>query len=338
MGKGQSIEDVLKDMRQEFVEKKGMVLQAIGKNDDKIAEIDRYLISLLKKEDIDFKVFSPRNIESIYKDKIEKEKIVKKDIEYSNQSLYKKVGFYSDKIEKLDYVLLKLKNSNNGSFCESKTEDVMDTFSVIEMQEKERQRIARDLHDSIVQNLVHMIHKVELCSKFMDQDIVRAKLELYSVNTTIKESIEELRNTIFNLRPMDIDDLGFSFLMERLESDLKGRAKNSLAVKFEIDDVSDTNDVIVMSIYRMIQECCFNVIKHADANLLTVKVKNETNRIRLQIDDDGIGFDTAILKKAKKNNFGLDMTRERIEMLSGKIEIKSKCTEGTSILIEIPKV
>ena len=84
----------------------------------------------------------------------------------------------------------------------------MKQFSVLDVQEKERQRIARDLHDSSLQNLTHLVHKVELSSLYIDRDPVKAKLELATIEAGLRKVIDDIRNRIYDLRPMTFDDLG----------------------------------------------------------------------------------------------------------------------------------
>jgi two-component system sensor histidine kinase DegS len=88
-------------------------------------------------------------------------------------------------------------------------------LSLLEAQEIERQRIARDLHDTTVQNLTSMVHKAELCIKLIDIDTVRAKLELNTMSNTIKTVINDMRGIIYNLKPMTLDDLGLTITVKR---------------------------------------------------------------------------------------------------------------------------
>lgn len=81
-------------------------------------------------------------------------------------------------------------------------------LTIFKVQEEERQRIARDLHDTSLQNLTHLIHKIELSSLYIDKDPIQAKLELSIVEKSLRKTIEEIRNIIYDLRPMSFDDLG----------------------------------------------------------------------------------------------------------------------------------
>ena len=100
-------------------------------------------------------------------------------------------------------------NLNNYSFSS------LSDLSILNIQEEERQRIAMELHDTSLQTLAHVIHQVDLAGIYMEKDIVRSKLELAEVKQNIKVVIEEIRNTIFDLRPMSFDDLGIEETIQR---------------------------------------------------------------------------------------------------------------------------
>ena len=95
---------------------------------------------------------------------------------------------------------------------------------ILTIQEDERKRIARDLHDTSLQNLAHLIHKIELSSMYIDVDPNQAKLELASVNKKLREIIDEIRSILFDLRPMTFDDLGLKAALERLLMNLMAKS------------------------------------------------------------------------------------------------------------------
>ena len=210
-------------------------------------------------------------------------------------------------------------------------------FSMLDVQEKERQRIARDLHDTSLQNLTHLIHKVELSSLYIDQDPIKAKLELATVESGIRKIIEEIRNSIFDLRPMTVDDLGLKETIEKLLIVLNQDKRFN--IKMDIDQIdreySDSClQILFISIYRIIQECVQNSIKHSKGNEIIVKLKDYDNVYRILVKDNGIGFNIAEASKMDKH-FGLSVIKERVLFLGGKINIDA--SNGTSIEIEIPK-
>lgn len=208
------------------------------------------------------------------------------------------------------------------------------SLTVLKIQEEDRQRIARDLHDTSLQNLAHLIHKIELSSMYIDKDPIRAKLELSVVNKNLKEIIDEIRNTIFDLRPMSFDDLGLKATFERMICNIN----EDLAFKIEtdIDDVSCDNDLILATIYRVVQECFSNAIKHSDGTKIIFKCKCINRKCVIDLIDDGKGFTDEDLKKNK--HFGISVMKERVNLLGGTIVMDSKKGNGTRIKIEIPLI
>jgi len=209
-------------------------------------------------------------------------------------------------------------------------------LSILEAQEKDRQRIARDLHDFTVQNLTSLVHKTELCSKLIDIDIVRAKLELMTMSNTLKTIINDMRNIIFNLRPMALSDLGLNLTVEQFAKQLS--SKYDIEVKFKHnDEVSNVKPVIKTTLFRIIKESCQNVIKHAKANLIKINICYSDHNIEVTIEDNGVGFDiNKINDDSYKSNFGLSIMKERIALLSGTLQIQSTEGKGTKIYVIIP--
>lgn len=200
------------------------------------------------------------------------------------------------------------------------------------MQEKDRQRIARDLHDTSLQNLTHLIHKIELSSMYIDKDPVQAKLELSIISKRLRETIDEIRGIIFDLRPMSFDDLGLKAALERLLFNMN--EDGDYQIVSEIDDVSCENNLVLVSIYRLAQEAIQNVRKHANADKVIFRCKEKDGKCILDIEDNGNGFMDVPDDEAK--HFGVLLMKERVKFLSGDISISSNESEGTKIHIVIP--
>lgn len=139
-------------------------------------------------------------------------------------------------------------------------------LQILDIQERERQRIARDLHDTSLQNLTHIIHKIELSSMFIDEDKRKAKQELISVNKNLRSVIKEIRNTIFDLRPMTFDDLGLKESFDRLADHLK--ESSNFEVFYNIEEINCNNSLVLMTIFRIIEECTNNAIKHSSGSVV----------------------------------------------------------------------
>ena len=202
----------------------------------------------------------------------------------------------------------------------------------LNMQEKDRQRIARDLHDTSLQNLTHLIHKIELSSMYIDKDPVRAKLELSIIGKRLRETIDEIRGIIFDLRPMTFDDLGLKAALENLLINLC--EEGDYQIVSDIEDVSCENNLIMVSIYRLAQEAIQNVRKHANADKIIFRCMKKEDRCILEIEDNGDGF--AKLPDDENRHFGVLLMKERVNFLSGEIDIVSKENEGTKVHISIP--
>lgn len=203
------------------------------------------------------------------------------------------------------------------------------------IQELDRRRIARDLHDTSLQNLAHMIHKLELASMYIDKDVIQAKLEIASISKSIDLIIEEIRNIIFDLRPMSFDDLG---LKETIEDMVEKIKKNSgIIITTDIDNVILDNESSMLGIFRIVQECAHNAHKHSKAKHLRILLKDFENQVFLEVEDDGIGFDMKSVN-CKEKHFGLFIMKERVEIMSGNIEINSDIGKGTKIIVTIPKI
>lgn len=213
----------------------------------------------------------------------------------------------------------------------------MKQFSVVDVQEKERQRIARDLHDSSLQNLTHLVHKVELSSLYIDQDPVKAKLELATIESGLRKVIDDIRNRIYDLRPMTFDDLGLREALLNLFPVLN--QDNKFEIELDMDDIDkefpeEEKDIFLITVYHIIKECVQNSIKHSAGNRIEVCIKQNTNSYFINVRDNGTGFD--IDEATKKNkHFGLLVLEERVFILGGKMRIDTQ--NGTSIEIEITK-
>lgn len=286
-----------------------------------ISEIDEYLNSIYKQEDEDFKVFSPRNVESIYKEEISVHKSEKHELEIDNRYLY-------SRLNKVNTYLAGLKDAiDEGS--------VTRRLEVLDIQEKERQRIARDLHDTSLQNLTHLVHKIELATLYIDKDVLQAKLELAAVNKNLKAVIDEIRNTIFDLRPMSFDDLGLKETFERLFCRLK-ECHTSFDFETKIDNINCDNDLVLMTIYRVVQEACSNAIQHSGGNKINIIIEQKEKKCSIIIKDNGSGFSVDDVMKSNDRHFGLAVMKERINLLGGNVSFHSVADEGTEIRMNIP--
>lgn len=340
---------VLEELLDDCLQNKKDLENKLQNNLNRLEEINVFLHSMEKSEEADLKIFSPRSIQNVHSDEIKEVKSEKEVIEKENQSHYARIEKITNQIEDLK---LLLKNVNDrrlffkeGSIKSISNQDDLSHLKVLGVQEKERIRIARELHDSSLQNLTHLIHVLELSSMFIDQDPIRAKLELASCTQSLKQTIAEIRDTIFNLRPMSFDDLGFKQCIENYIDNMRQQFKNCL-IEYEVDDIkvdlSDSHlkekyNLFLVTVYRIIQEAITNSLKHSDADKLQLYIKEKEDRYLVRIIDNGKGFSMEMIAENSDKHFGISIMRERVFLLNGTIEIDTEIGEGTKIEIEFPK-
>lgn len=324
---------VLQDIYDRCLKDRIDIKESIQKTTDRLSEIELYLSTIEEDKEFDLKVFSPRKSEVLLKDK---ERVIqyqeeKQKLENRRREQNSKLNKLDTQIEQLE---LLIKNFNETR------------FKIIDVQEKERQRIARELHDSTVQNLTHLIHKIELSSMFIDQDKIRSKLELESCIKILKSSIEEIRETIFNLRPMSFDDLGFRQCIENFFANIKLNYPNC-EVELNIFDLDRYDwkiknkksiNLFLVTVYRIIQEAISNIIKHSEADKIVLDVKCIDLNCVIIIKDNGKGFSVEDTLEQNEKHFGLSDMQDRVNLLNGTIDIISECGHGTELKIEIPLI
>lgn len=200
--------------------------------------------------------------------------------------------------------------------------------------EEDRQRISRDIHDTVVQNLTALIHKEEFINQIMSRDINRAKIEINNAKALIKDSIKDLRDIIYQLRPMELDDLGFNEALLNLVDKLDDNYKD-IIVHTSVDCTDEMSQIVCISCLRIINELSSNSYKYAECSNIYIDVYTDEEYIYIDYRDDGIGFDYSSIGKVKSNNsgYGLRMLSERVSLLKGTIEYNRDRAE---FLIKIP--
>ncbi len=206
---------------------------------------------------------------------------------------------------------------------------------LINAHESERRRIAAELHDSIGQSLAMIKNRVVQSAEDVTDEKTRRQLDLITAQTT--QTIGEVREISYNLRPYLLENLGLTKAVKSLLN--KVAETGQINIQIKLDDVDDLFEPEAeMSIYRIIQENLTNILKHAAATEAQVLLKKSERNLTILISDDGKGFDLneAQNKVNDKGGFGLLGISERVKMLGGTQEIESDIGGGTNVLIKIP--
>jgi two-component system sensor histidine kinase DegS len=208
---------------------------------------------------------------------------------------------------------------------------------IILAQEEERKRVAREIHDGPAQAMANVVLRAEFCEKLLLNNRQQVAPELQALKQAVKESLQEIRRIIFNLRPMTLDDLGLIPTIRRFLTELKEREGFMVRLEVTGEEKRLTNTYEV-ALFRLIQESLNNARKYAQAKRVTVVIHTTATSIVVSVSDDGRGFDlTKILAEAAgKASFGILSMKERIELLNGKLTIDTAVGSGTRITAELP--
>ncbi len=333
------VKEYLEKTKEQFHEDRIVLIKKKSEYQDKLKENIQMIQLLEESEDPNVEAFTPREVNHFNKEKIKELAEEQKEISKQLKIVDRELAKIDRKVDEINSVI-KVSREDILPLLEDADDDLSPKFrlALLETQENERQRIARDLHDSTVQNLTSLVHKSELCMKLMDVDMIRCRLELSSMTKTLRAIIDDTRKMIYDLRPMSFDDIGFDVTVERFLD--KFRVQTPLHITYEVlGDSYPINSVISLTLLRIIQEACNNAIKHAQANNLSVQLKYCEDSLRLFIEDDGKGFDINSAPETPRNDnsgFGMSMMKERVYLLSGTIDVDSEVGKGCRISVLIP--
>lgn len=206
------------------------------------------------------------------------------------------------------------------------------TQKLIEQQESERRRIALELHDSIGQSL-SVIRNRALMSLSTPDKHEKIIAQMEEISEAAADSIAEVRQISHNLHPYQLEHLGLTTALETMIE----AAEISSKIKFEtqIEDVDDAlSKEAEINLYRIVQECLNNILKHSGATKAGVSLKKDGEIVNLRIEDNGVGFD-AENSFEPKGGLGLTGIAERAKMLNAQYKINSIPNSGTIISLQI---
>lgn len=207
---------------------------------------------------------------------------------------------------------------------------------VIQAQEEERRRLAREIHDGPAQMMANVVLRAEICERVLERDIDLVRDELRELKQMVRDSLVEVRQIIFDLRPMELDDLGLSPTLRRYLA--RFQEKHDIQTHFvHIGEERRISAPLEVAVFRAVQEALNNIWKHSLATLATVKLEMTMSEVIVHIADNGKGFDISQTKgKREKGHYGLLGIQERIQLLGGHVEFRSTIGEGTKVFITLP--
>jgi signal transduction histidine kinase len=201
---------------------------------------------------------------------------------------------------------------------------------VVEAQELERRRLARELHDETGQALTSILLGLKGLEDAVGSDDARSAVA--GLRDLVVATLQDVRRLAVELRPKVLDDFGLVPALERLTESFA--AQTEIDVRFE-SGLGDERlaEEVETALYRIVQESLTNVVKHAHARVVSIVLARKLDAVAVVIEDDGSGFDPSA---ARDGGFGLEGMRERAGLLEGKFQIESREGGGTTIVAEVP--
>jgi PAS domain S-box-containing protein len=196
---------------------------------------------------------------------------------------------------------------------------------------EERQRLARELHDSVSQALYGIALGAKAAREWLDDDPAEAAEPLDYILTLAEAGITEMRALIFELRPESLEREGVIAALEKQAAALE--ARHGIEVEADLCNEPETPLETKEALYRIAQEALHNIVKHARADSVEIKMESDSGRVILEISDDGVGFDA---NSEFPGHLGLRSMRERVSRLGGTLKMESAPGKGTRICTRIP--
>ncbi len=221
-----------------------------------------------------------------------------------------------------------------GRLEKEKHEEQQFSRQLMELQESERTRIACELHDSLVQNLLVAKNRSLLGMKNVSEP-ERVTKELSEISNALTDAIDEVREIAHNLRPYQLDRLGLTRALQSLAEKMSESSTTTFTADMDNIDELFTPETSTI-LYRIVQESVNNILKHADASEASIAVKRNPAGVCIVVRDNGCGFHSDHSAASHPHGFGLSGIGQRVKMLGGGMAVDTGAGTGTTISITIP--
>lgn len=229
---------------------------------------------------------------------------------------------------------LKVEQLTQQNFEERMQQKKLQASQIVEGQEEERKRIAKDIHDGIGQMLTALKFNIESIDT-SDQTKTKEKIEY--LKTLTADLIKGVRTATFNLTPPELSDHGIFPALHKMTNELSKLTGKNILFENKTEDYIRFDSLAETNIYRVTQEAVNNAIKYAEANYILITIDYKNQILSVVIDDDGKGFNTDIMKSLPTNQsdggMGLFFMKERISYINGRLFIHSEPGKGTRVTI-----
>jgi signal transduction histidine kinase len=206
--------------------------------------------------------------------------------------------------------------------------------SLVEAQEDERKRLARELHDGAGQTLTGLLVRLKTIEKKAKSS--NLKTDLQTMQSLVSETIEQIRTLAHQLRPAALEQFGLSLALESMVKELAANGGSEATYQCKVNS-REIPDEIEAVLYRIAQEGLTNIARHARCAHVNLFIEKDIYGVSMTIEDDGVGFDPANLGMDNgKRHLGLISMRERAEILGGTLDVYTAPGQGTTIKVHVP--
>jgi len=229
---------------------------------------------------------------------------------------------------------LKVAQLTKENYEETMRQKQLQASQIVEGQEEERKRIAKDIHDGIGQMLTALKFNIESINL---SNLEKTAEKIEYIKALSSDLIKGVRTATFNLTPPELSDHGIFPAIQKMTNELSKLTGKNILFENKTEENIRFNSLAETNIYRVVQEAVNNAIKYAEANFILVTLNFNDDILSAVIDDDGKGFDDSILGKVPKNNsdggMGLFFMKERMNYINGRLFINSIKGKGTRVTI-----
>ena len=206
---------------------------------------------------------------------------------------------------------------------------------IVEAQEAERSRLAREVHDGPAQALSNAIFQVEVVQRLLDRDEAAAREELRGLREVLTRELKGVRAYLSQLRPPLLADLGLSGAITDAANQIGTALGVPVTVELDdgVDALPETVEIVAL---RVIQEALQNARKHAQPSSIRIRMALDVSGWTVEVRDDGRGFDSDDPPVSGRRHFGLQFMRERAELIGARFEVRSSPNLGTAVRMTIP--
>jgi signal transduction histidine kinase len=199
-------------------------------------------------------------------------------------------------------------------------------------QEEERARVARELHDDVIQRVALLGHALDELAEFAHTDDPAFEKRVRGLRAELVDFANEIRSLAHRMHPPVLDHLGLPAALSILAQEF--RAADALHVRVEVtDELKTVPPDIAACLYRIAQEALRNVAKHAEASEAVVRLARRRHGVEMAVEDDGMGFDALA---GQRSGLGLTSITERVRQFNGRVSVQSEPGAGTSVIAWLP--